>query len=157
DIVRKIAKDKQVPLLDYFGAILERRPDDWDGAAPKFKDAPGDVYQVPTLISRDGVHPSNPQKYRDFSEEALKHNGFGLRSYLTLMAYADLIGKVLQPGKKPGAKPDAPAFPFDRAAAERYQQAYADWLGLPVTYRNGLGMTFVLVPPGTFRMGSPEE
>lgn len=97
EIVRKIAKEKQVPLIDYFDETLKRRPDDWDGALPKFKDAPGDVYQVPTLISRDGVHPSNPQKYRDFSEESLRHNGFGLRSYLALMSYADVIRKVLQP------------------------------------------------------------
>ncbi len=99
DSARKIAKDMQVPLLDYFAEISKRRPDDWDGALPKFKDSPGDVYQVPTLIARDGVHPSNPQKYRDYSEESLRNNGYVLRSYLTLLAYADVIRNVLQ-GKK---------------------------------------------------------
>jgi lysophospholipase L1-like esterase len=100
-IVRKIANERKVPLIDYFEETLSRRPDDWDGALPKFKDAPGDVYQVPTLISRDGVHPSNPSKYRDFSDESLKHNGYGLRSYLTLIAYANVIRQVLAPERKP--------------------------------------------------------
>lgn len=97
DIVRMVAKEKQTPLIDYFAETLTRRPDDWDGALPKFKDAPGDVYQVPTLIARDGVHPSNPAKYRDFSDESLRHNGYGLRSYVTLMRYAEVIRKVLAP------------------------------------------------------------
>ena len=47
-----------MPLIDYQAEILKRRPDDWDGALPKFKDVPGSEYEVPTLIARDGVHPS---------------------------------------------------------------------------------------------------
>ncbi len=53
--------------------------------------------------------------------------------------------------------PAAPKFPFDAAAGARYQAAYAAWLGLPREVTNGLGMTLVLVPPGTFRMGSPRD
>jgi hypothetical protein len=59
---------RSLPLLDYFGAILKRRPDDWDGSLAKFKEPPGDEYQVPTLIARDGVHPSNPSEFKDYSE-----------------------------------------------------------------------------------------
>jgi hypothetical protein len=56
-------------------------------------------YDVPTLISRDGVHPSNPRKYAgDYSPEGLRNNGYVLRSYLALMKYAEVIEKVL-PGK----------------------------------------------------------
>jgi formylglycine-generating enzyme required for sulfatase activity len=55
------------------------------------------------------------------------------------------------------ASPTIPKFPFDAEAARRYQRAYADWLGLPVEWSNDLGMTFVLVPPGTFLMGSPDN
>ena len=52
---------------------------------------------MPTLVSRDGVHPSYPKKYEgDYSEEALKNSGYGLRSYLTLLAYADVIRGVLK-------------------------------------------------------------
>ena len=53
-------------------------------------------YIVPTLISRDGVHPSNPQRYaQDYSPEGLRHNGYVLRSYLALMKYAEVIEEVL--------------------------------------------------------------
>jgi lysophospholipase L1-like esterase len=97
EAVRKIAKEEGTPLVDYHAEILKRRPDDWDGALPKFKDSPGDEYNVPTLIARDGVHPSYPKDYRDFSEESLSANGYALRSYLTLMAYAEVIDRVLDP------------------------------------------------------------
>ena len=38
-----------------------------------------------------------PQKYRDFSEESLKNNGYNLRSYVTLLEYAAVIRNVLRP------------------------------------------------------------
>jgi lysophospholipase L1-like esterase len=83
----------------YFAEVLKRRPDDWDGAMAKFKEAGKDVYQVPTLISGDGVHPSNPAKFQDYSEESLKSSGYVLRNYLGLMAYAEVIRQVVQPSK----------------------------------------------------------
>jgi len=52
---------------------------------------------VATLISKDGVHPSNPKNFSgDYSEEGLKSNGFVLRNYLTLLAYGEVIEKVLK-------------------------------------------------------------
>ncbi len=94
EAVRKIARDLKVPLIDYHGEILKRRPDDWDGAMEKFARYQG--YDVPTLISRDGVHPSNPKAYlNDYSAEGLHHNGYALRSYLALMKYAEVIEEVL--------------------------------------------------------------
>jgi hypothetical protein len=86
-----------VPLIDYHAEVLKRRPDDWNGTLPQFKDVPGSEYEVPTLISRDGIHPSNPQAHRDFSEEGLKSNGFLLRNYLTLLTYAEVVQRVLAP------------------------------------------------------------
>ena len=38
DAVKKIAADTKVPLVDYFGECLKRRPDDWDGTLAKFND-----------------------------------------------------------------------------------------------------------------------
>ena len=71
DAVRRIAREMKVPLTDYHAEILRRRPDDWDGAADQFRQYQG--YDVPTLISRDGVHPSNPQQYaNDYSAEGLR-------------------------------------------------------------------------------------
>jgi hypothetical protein len=95
EVVRKIAADNTVPLIDYHAEVLKRRPDDWNGALPQFKEFAKDVYQVPTLISGDGVHPSFPGKHADYSADALKSNGYQLRGVLTLQAYADVIGRVL--------------------------------------------------------------
>lgn len=55
------------------------------------------------------------------------------------------------------AAPTAPEFPFDLQKATQYQKDYAEAAGLPLTFRNGAGLTMVLVPPGTFLMGSPED
>jgi hypothetical protein len=96
EIARKVAADLKVPLIDYHAEILRLRPDDWNGAQPKFKDdAAKDVYQVPTLVSGDGVHPSNPSKFQDYCADSLKKNGYQLRSVLTVNAYADVIREVL--------------------------------------------------------------
>src|SRR5262249_39746226 len=56
-----------------------------------------------------------------------------------------------------GPRPEAPKLPFEAATARQYQAEYAKHLGLPVEVRNDLGMELVLVPPGTFRMGSPDD
>ncbi len=101
-----IAREEQVPLVDYFVEVFRRRPDDWDGTLKKFGDVPGDEYQVPTLISRDGVHPSNPRSYvANFSQEALNSNGYGLRSYLVLLIYSRVIEHVLDPKAKAQHEP----------------------------------------------------
>ena len=98
---RKVASEEKIPLIDYFDEILKRRPQDWDGSLSQFKESPGDRYQVPTLIARDGVHPSNPSRFvNDFSEESLRTNGFSLRNYLTLLAYAEVIEQVLRRQEK---------------------------------------------------------
>ena len=53
-------------------------------------------YDVPTLVSRDGVHPSAPARYRgDYSEEALRGHGYNLRNYLVLMQDAEVIRAYL--------------------------------------------------------------
>ena len=95
EAVRSVAKAKKVPLIDYHAEILKRRPDDWDGSLPKFKDVKGSEYEVPTLIARDGGHPSNPQAFKDYSAKSLSSNGYALRNYLTLLAYADVVRQVL--------------------------------------------------------------
>ncbi len=93
---RRIAAQLHVPLIDFHSQILDRRPDDWDGAAEAFAAYQG--YDVPTLIARDGVHPSNPKQFQaDYSPDALNSNGFSLRNYLVLMKYAEVIEQVLKP------------------------------------------------------------
>jgi hypothetical protein len=99
-VVRTVARELNVPLVDYHAEILKRRPQDWDGALPQFRDAPGDEYNVPTLIARDGVHPSNPRDHQDYSEQSLRRNGYALRNSLTLARYAEVIRKVLRPDEQ---------------------------------------------------------
>src|SRR5262249_11698345 len=41
--------------------------------------------------------------------------------------------------------------------ARRYQKEYAAWMGLPVEVVTEQGITLVLVPPGSFLMGSPKD
>jgi geranylgeranyl transferase type-2 subunit beta len=69
-----------------------------------------------------------------------------------------LFAAVAAGGEPARAKPPPPpAFPFDEPAARQYQEAHAAWAALPVKIKGDLGMTFALVPPGTFVMGSPEN
>lgn len=99
EAVRRVAKATKVSLIDYQAEILRRRPDDWNGMLPQFKGTK-DVYQVPTLISGDGIHPSNPRDFQDHSEKSLNRNGFLLRNHLTMRGYAEVIRRVLGTEKK---------------------------------------------------------
>ncbi|HZL87711.1 MAG TPA: SGNH/GDSL hydrolase family protein [Pirellulaceae bacterium] len=134
EAVRRVAKEKQVPLIDYQAEILKRRPDDWDGTLAKFKDVPGSEYEVPTLVCRDGVHPSNPKAHQEFSQESLNKNGFLLRNYLTLMAYANVIDRVLAERGQAVARAVRPArFPHRIWAACDFEGQTPDyaWFGPP--------------------------
>jgi hypothetical protein len=93
EVARKVARELSVPLVDYHAEVLKRRPNDWDGATDDFRVFEG--YDVPTLLARDGVHPSAPRRYQDdYSEKALRNHGYGLRNYLVLMKYAEVIEAV---------------------------------------------------------------
>ncbi len=84
DVVKDIARDNNLPLIDYYDEILTRQPGtDWDG----------------TLISGDGIHPSNPggSDLWDFSESNLDINGYALRNYLACEKMQEVIEKVLAP------------------------------------------------------------
>ncbi len=77
--VRELALEEQIPLIDYNDAILTRRPTDWDG----------------TLISGDGVHPSNTAPMCDFSETMLSSNGYTLRNWVTLHGCYEVFNEVI--------------------------------------------------------------
>jgi lysophospholipase L1-like esterase len=111
DAAREVARELAVPLVDYHAEILRRRPDDWDGASEEFRKYEG--YDVPTLISRDGVHASAPGRFGgDYSEEALWSHGYNLRNHLVLMAYAEVLEALAAPRPVTGAEvPHRPWFP----------------------------------------------
>jgi hypothetical protein len=96
DVARRIARELSLPLVDYHTEILTRRPGDWDGAADKFEMF--EDYDVPTLLARDGIHPSTPVMYKDdYSEKAIACHGYGLRNYLVLLKYAEVIETLSAP------------------------------------------------------------
>ena len=83
-IIRKIAAEKQIPLIDYHAAIIKRRPGKtWDK----------------TLISNDGVHPS-AHKTNDYSEENLQNDGYALRNWVTFQKYREVYFHVLHPEQR---------------------------------------------------------
>ncbi|XZE54586.1 bifunctional serine/threonine-protein kinase/formylglycine-generating enzyme family protein [Planctomycetaceae bacterium SH139] len=57
---------------------------------------------------------------------------------------------------KDGAPPPL-RVPVDSAKAASIQQAWADYLGVPVEFENRWAMKFRLIPPGEFLMGSTNE
>ncbi len=97
-------------------------------------------------------------------EAALLHRTPDLLAGLKTPAKSDAVAvtepteleKLLARGRN-GAPPSPPAFPFVAAAAKKYQQDYATWLGVPTSIRNHIGQEFVLVPPGQYLMGSPAD
>ncbi len=70
-----------------------------------------------------------------------KHAGFSLLVLLLLPACGR--GSVPKPPAWAGVSPE--------------QIAEAEALGVPVAFENSLGMRFVLIPAGTFRMGSTQD
>jgi lysophospholipase L1-like esterase len=86
----ELVKERKVPLIDFYGEIVKRRPSDWLG----------------TLISNDGVHPSADQGGASVgsepTEENLKNSGLLLRGVLSVRKIAEVKAKVVDaaPRKK---------------------------------------------------------
>ncbi len=59
--------------------------------------------------------------------------------------------------KRIGKRPPTALAPFGPQQAKQHQQAWANYLDLPVEWENSLAMQFVLIPPGEFLMGSLDE
>ena len=57
------------------------------------------------------------------------------------------------PRVSPRTEPPLATAPFSATEAKASQRAWADFLRVPAEYRNDLGMTFQLIPPGEFIMG----
>jgi lysophospholipase L1-like esterase len=87
-VLADLAKEKKIPLIDYYGEVLKRRPTDWLG----------------TLISDDGVHPTGDHGGASASseptEENLRNSGYLLRGVLSVRKILEVKAKVLDAAKK---------------------------------------------------------
>lgn len=78
-IIRELAQQQQTPLVDYYAACLELRPDrTWDG----------------TIISQDGVHPSGG-KTNVYTADNMRICGYALRNWVTFLGVREVYFRVL--------------------------------------------------------------
>jgi lysophospholipase L1-like esterase len=81
--LRKLAREKHVPLIDYEAEILTRRPKDWNG----------------TLLGKNDVHPTTKVgEVTPTSEptvENLRSSGYLLRGWLSVQKVAEVKERVL--------------------------------------------------------------
>jgi len=84
----EVAKKYKLPLIDYYGEIIDRRPNDWNG----------------TLMNKNDVHPSaRAGKVTSSSAptpENLSKVGYLLRGWLTVQKIKEVKAKVIDPLKK---------------------------------------------------------
>ena len=80
--IHSFARTAQMPLIDYHGEILRRRPTDWNG----------------TLLERDGLHPTAGITAADEPTEAnLADSGYLLRAWLSVRKLAEVKERVFDP------------------------------------------------------------
>lgn len=83
--LQELVRERKLPLIDYWGEIMKRRPSDWKG----------------TLISDDGVHPTANQGGADPAseptEQNLRSSGLLLRGWLSVKKIAEVKERVLDP------------------------------------------------------------
>lgn len=75
----KLGEKYKLPVIDYHGEILARRPSDWFG----------------TLISKDGVHPSAGESAGPATEENLRQSGYLLLGWATLTKLVQIKRDVI--------------------------------------------------------------
>jgi hypothetical protein len=82
--LKEIGRDKKIPMIDYWGEIVKRRPRDWNG----------------TLLGKNDVHPtadhSGVTAASEPSEKNLKNSGYLLRGWLSVRKIAEVTQRVLK-------------------------------------------------------------
>jgi len=88
ETIRAVAKDRQLPLIDFEQEILKRRPDDWDG----------------TLLNKGDVHPNTGINGVTAASaptaENLKSSGYLLRGWLSVKKIAEVKVAVIDAAAK---------------------------------------------------------
>ena len=137
--------------MDWFGKYEQSPPNDSAGPATGT-----------TRVLRGGHWLFNPlfgrSAYRFSYTPTARYPYYSFR-VIAEMAPKEQVGiqpaTVAPPVGDPNASPPAVA-PLDAKKAEELQEAWSQYLGVPVEITNSIGMKLVLIPPGEFMMGSPD-
>src|SRR5262249_32318084 len=111
--------------------------------APLKKGAPRGTASLSDLETRSRALPARASS-SDPAVRALRAAWPGFRAAREGRGAAGACLGLLLRLPVQGKAPPAPRFPFSPAEAKRYQQASADWAGLPVEVVNGAGLPLVL-------------
>jgi hypothetical protein len=90
-VIIETARKHKVPMIDYYGEILSRRPNDWNG----------------TLLQKDDVHPTaavgDVNAGSEPTAENLSKSGYLLRGWLSVQKIKDVKAKAIDPAGKAAA------------------------------------------------------
>jgi formylglycine-generating enzyme required for sulfatase activity/tRNA A-37 threonylcarbamoyl transferase component Bud32 len=128
-----------------------------DGSAAAGK---GEVREPPTV--RIGVEPkvAEADTGKSTTAAAKPMPETTKTTPLPVAAAVPIAAKMVEappmtPKPEPVAKAEPLVWPFDKSAAKAGQAAWAKSLGKAVVEKNGIGMDLVVIPAGTYTMGSP--
>jgi formylglycine-generating enzyme required for sulfatase activity/serine/threonine protein kinase len=161
-------------LFDMHGNVAEYVDDLWQPAGYKqFADHdavdphPTSADGASWCVGRGGYFNAQPFDIRSACRTAASRDNItesvGFRVALSVDAVKELWPrkKYVVSGKSwhgwPADAPKPAIAPFDAEQAEKHQKEWAEYLGVPVEWKNSIGMKFRLIPPGEFMMGSPKE
>lgn len=150
-------------LFDMSGNVAEWCRDGWDATwyqrspveDPFVPPSSGDNiirgggWFSPPTDCRSAERTSKPQSLR------IGHVGFRIIREIEVSPAANLSSTASDHAPSPAVAP------FDEKQAQAHQQAWADYLGVPVEQEvelpGGEKIVFMLIPPGEFLMGSGEQ
>ena len=145
-------------LYDMHGNVSEMCAD-WYGEGfyleSPLNDPRAPSYPVRHQVIRGGGWLSLPDACRSASRQHSRggHSGTGFRVAADQLPLRQSTEQG-PPFVWPANAPPLAIAPFDAATTRDLQEAWAKYLNTPVELTNSLGMTFVLIPPGEFEMGS---
>ena len=92
DVIREVAKEHGLPLVDYYAAIMALSPKDWNG----------------TIIGKGDAHPTAGDAAAEPTDENFRKSGYLLRGYLTVKKLEEVKKNVIDAKGAPAAVKAAP-------------------------------------------------
>ena len=130
DELRKLAKSRGLPLIDFEREILTRRQDDWNG----------------TLLGKNDVHPTAEQggatAHSAPTADNLRNSGYLLRGWLSVEKIAEVKKTVFdvvpaRPNAEPGEKPAVPPPTGDAVKVPVTRDTWFSNVGVEADGNNG--------------------